>query len=785
MQALYAALGHSFPADNYFALLYVMYNPVCREDINRKKLLFAKLLAEAMYPIHKEYLGRGKNLRFYIKSGWAMLKFAVKNRALADCNPTLVLAASQQPHAALLKDINRLLMLANSQDRDATMNRDISMAKVLSKMKAAKLFLGKPIVLHTGVASSEHGHLRNKSRHADVNIPWIEKIKNCWKRSNKIVPMNPGDPQRYEDAPKQFVDSFALKRQFVEANIAEKARVSLLTMMIFTEVDDFGSTKDCKLYRHGFESNLASFRQAFRALFVLSKSLESIDSSEKIMLLSLQKRLFLRASELIFGEDWKLLRNFHLLSDKETAELFQLHDFSELHVTDFSMLSVDAVLKQMLEADEQKLHCASTNGTQALSKPVNDESFPNMLHISSSIGSSSQLHSVNAAHKRDAYPKSSTAVSIPSGFAVMRPSVISSKKLLSSARSGIQMNSAAGDMDDSAPTEDERTAEVKSEASKVYSSKISLVAVTASGDPVESPSHGSDEYQVSVARKISVDIGGEHIDSAAAKLSTATAELDIQAFTRDINEISFAPALMQRAAATDAAAKLSAVEIAKLTAQVEDLQASIQAHKVPKAISNDTLTSALQRAAVAEANVETLTSQLNDLQAASDAAAKLSAVEIAKLTAQVEDLQASIQAHKVPQAKSNDTLTSALQRAAVAEANVETLTSQLNDLQAASDAAAKLPAVEIAKLKAQVEDAQAATQTHNAPQTKSNDTSTSALQRAAVAAANVQTLTLRVNDLQAASVAKAKLWRTVSFKKVRSVVFKHLLHACVTVPTFN
>jgi hypothetical protein len=194
--------------------------------------------------------------------------------------------------------------------------------------------------------------------------------------------------------------------------------------------------------------------------------------------------------------------------------------------------------------------------------------------------------------------------------------------------------------------------------------------------------------------------------------------LDIQAFTRDINEISFAPALMQRAAATDAAAKLSAVEIAKLTAQVEDLQASIQAHKVPQAISNDTSTSALQRAAVAEANVETLTSQLNNLQAASDAAAKLPAVEIAKLTAQVED-------------------------------------------------------------------AQAATQTHNAPQTKSNDTSTSALQRAAVAAANVQTLTLRVNDLQAASVAKAKLRRTVSFKKVRSVVFKHLLHACVTVPTFN
>ena len=592
MQALYAALGHSFPADNYFALLYVMYNPVCREDINRKKRLFAKLLAEAMYPIHKEYLGRGKNLCFYIKSGWAMLKFAVKNRALADCNPTLVLAASQQPHAALLKDINRLLLLADSQDRDAAMNQNIS--------------------IPTPPPIPQYRHLRNKSRHADVNVPWLEKIKNCLKRSNKIVPINTGDPQRYEDAPKLFVDTFASKRQFVEANIAEKAMVSLLTMMLFTEVDDFGSTDDCKRYRHGFESNLAAFRQAFRALFVLSKSLESIDSSEKIMLLTFQKRLFLRASEFIFGEDWKLLRNFHLLTDKETAELFQLHDFSELRVPDFSVLSVDAVLKQLLEADEQKLDCESTNGTQAPSKPMNDESVPNMLHISSSIGSSSQLHSVNAAHKRDAHPKSSTAVSIPSGFAVMRPSVISSKKLLSTVRTSAQMNSTASDMDDSSPTEDQRTAEVKSEATKTYSSEKSLVAVTASVDLVESLSHGSDEYHVSVARKISVDVGGEHIDSTAATLCTAAAELDIQAFTHDINEISFAPALMQRLAAADAAAKLSAVEIARLTAQVEDLQAATQAHQAPQTKSNDAFTSALQRASVAEANDQTFTSQVMD-----------------------------------------------------------------------------------------------------------------------------------------------------------------------------
>ena len=93
MQSLSASLGHSFPVDNAFALLYVMYNPVSRKDIIKKNRLFTKLLAEALHPVHKKYLGQTKNLGFYIRSSWVMLKFAIQNRAHADCNPTLVLTA--------------------------------------------------------------------------------------------------------------------------------------------------------------------------------------------------------------------------------------------------------------------------------------------------------------------------------------------------------------------------------------------------------------------------------------------------------------------------------------------------------------------------------------------------------------------------------------------------------------------------------------------------------------------------------------------------------------------
>ena len=44
MQALHMAVGESFSADSAFAMLYVMYNPVCRKDINRKRCLANKML---------------------------------------------------------------------------------------------------------------------------------------------------------------------------------------------------------------------------------------------------------------------------------------------------------------------------------------------------------------------------------------------------------------------------------------------------------------------------------------------------------------------------------------------------------------------------------------------------------------------------------------------------------------------------------------------------------------------------------------------------------------------
>jgi len=147
-----------------------------------------------------------------------------------------------------------------------------------------------------------------------------------------------------------FIDQFAFKRSFLEENIEEETRLSLLTLMIFPDHEDFGSSRDCKRYKQRFDENLQEFRKAFRTLFLLSKDLEFADTSEKLALLTRKERFFQRVSDMIFGDDMKLLRNFHWLTDEEAFTLFQRHNFPDVEGGFLNAPSVDEVLQHIVPA---------------------------------------------------------------------------------------------------------------------------------------------------------------------------------------------------------------------------------------------------------------------------------------------------------------------------------------------------------------------------------------------------------------------------------------------------
>jgi hypothetical protein len=365
VQALSLTFGASFSADNSFAVLYVMYNPVCRRDVLKKNRTANKLLAEALYPLQKAYSGQTNQLGFYIKSAWVFLKFIIKNRSLADCNPTLILAASQQPHAVIFKDINRLLMLVQNNQRDPKSTWTTAKKRTVAAVRlAGGLKKSAVMSLEDHQKSCNENSVTTVPRNTARAVPWLQRIQFFFKRSNKVAPSSSGDPQRYDDAPKLFVDAFDLKRQFVAENIEEEARLSLLTLMMFPNADDFGSSSDSKRYLHHFLENLEVFRKSFGALFRLTKDLEVANSSERQARLTRKERLVQRVSDLIFGEDMKLLRNFHSLTEEEAIALYKLHDFPDFEPEDFKVPSVAEVLKQLSAADEAKLFHESVLSSQ-------------------------------------------------------------------------------------------------------------------------------------------------------------------------------------------------------------------------------------------------------------------------------------------------------------------------------------------------------------------------------------------------------------------------------------
>ena len=382
MQALRTTLGGTFTGDNAFALLYVMYNPVCRRDIQQKQRLVNQKLAEALLPVELEYLGRNKRLGFYMKSLWAVFKFAIKNRAMADCNPTLVLSASKHAHAAIFQDLNRVLLLVENCERDAQTNWNIARKNILTKARAVKVLKNMPFRLE-GLQSTDENHDANfQSQTTQSSVTWLQQIRNCWKRHNRIAPSQEENQQRHDDAPKLFVDHFALKRTFVGENIDEEARLSLLTIMIFPDAEDFGFSRDCKVYKKRFDDNLTSFRNAFRALFQLSQGLKSIDSSEK---LTRKEIIFRRISDMIFGEEMKLLRNFHGLEDKEAFDLFHQHNFPELEKECDNIPSVDEVLKQLLSKQEKSCEEQNSSSQFQDTKDTHADAFPSTLMSSAPV----------------------------------------------------------------------------------------------------------------------------------------------------------------------------------------------------------------------------------------------------------------------------------------------------------------------------------------------------------------------------------------------------------------
>jgi hypothetical protein len=304
MKCLRFAIGSSFSGDSAFALLFVLYNPVSRKDVANKQQQFNQKLANALLPLHQQYVGKSRFCLFEIKRAWIYFKFAIKHFD-EDCSPVSVLAAVDEPHAAFVKHVARLNMLIK----------------------------------------------KGAEKRGKKSFSLLRKMQAFWSRHNKVSP-EPIAQEVESDAPQQFIDEFVSKRDFIAENIDEDARLTMMTLLLFNRIADFGEDSACQHYLGKLFDDGAACRAAMRSIFDASEELSQRAAAEDASggcVVSHWRRLHSWLLSSVFGQDMvKSINSFHRLDNGQQNELMKSHNFPLADSINFCTATADDMVAQCL-----------------------------------------------------------------------------------------------------------------------------------------------------------------------------------------------------------------------------------------------------------------------------------------------------------------------------------------------------------------------------------------------------------------------------------------------------
>jgi hypothetical protein len=193
----------------------------------------------------------------------------------------------------------------------------------------------------------KNGADRRTSKHSSL----LRKIRNVWNRRNKVTP-EPLAQDVEVDAPKQFVEEFVSKRDFIAENIDEDQRLTIITLLLFNRIVDFGEDSACQRYLGKLYDDGAACRAAMRSILNASKELSrrsAADDASSGFFVSFWRRLQSLLLSSVFGQDTvKSIDSFHHLNISQQNELMIVHNFPEVDSIRFSTATADEIVAQCL-----------------------------------------------------------------------------------------------------------------------------------------------------------------------------------------------------------------------------------------------------------------------------------------------------------------------------------------------------------------------------------------------------------------------------------------------------
>jgi hypothetical protein len=322
MRAFQSAIGDSLN-ESLFLHFYAFYNPKSRKSLVEKKRVLNESIAMLMAVKHSEAWKKGSlwmRFKLFCSTLWQWLRFGVKNRNLAECQPMVVHEALQYPEAQLFQRLSKIMHHINNQ--------------------------------------KEHSDSDSYSANCDAKESGQPNVfARCW-RAIAFWRVGKGDAESAPippsalsvlDPPADFMETFVGKYEFLCNMLTPESLGILATMLVFDQCKDAGDSKEAQAYLQHMKREFEAFQKALRAVYAVAH--EIIEEEERVQLT--ERWIVRKLKRLLLGEEGACLFRFSMFSPHDLGDLFGEHNFEDFSKDEMLVIPVPQLLATHLQVSKQ------------------------------------------------------------------------------------------------------------------------------------------------------------------------------------------------------------------------------------------------------------------------------------------------------------------------------------------------------------------------------------------------------------------------------------------------
>jgi hypothetical protein len=314
IRAFHSAIGDSLN-ESLFLYFYAFYNPKSRKSLVEKKRVFNESIASLMAVKHSDswkYGSSWNRLKLFFNTLWRWIRFGVRNRNLAECQPMMVHEALQYPEARLFQRLSKILHFENLSDGVQVVDES-------------------PVVINPEEAETVNSIDQKSQRPSGA-------------AGRVTLSPSPMDP------PAEFMVAFSSQKEFVCNLLPPESLGILVTMIIFDQQKDMSDSKKAQAYLQHMKSEFDAMKKSLRSIYAVSH--EIIEEEERVQQ---RERWIVRTlKRILLGEEGACLFRFSKFSSHELDQLFGEHDFDDFSKDEMLVIPVPQLIAAQLQVQKQQ-----------------------------------------------------------------------------------------------------------------------------------------------------------------------------------------------------------------------------------------------------------------------------------------------------------------------------------------------------------------------------------------------------------------------------------------------